>query len=235
MSLSILFHVPLISKRKFLPTAYYSLHTLYKRGYWGASKFCAPLPPLRTTHYAPRTAFSGCQKYFQSNPDKNTSPQDRRFVGQFHTKFLSQNQPSNTNPKRHHPDDDASQESLREIVFRKGKSHGQRIHRRSQPLNEKVLESHFGLHILLFPRQAIVNHKTTDGAEKNQSRPRDKGQKKLENIHDPIDAEPAGHRHEPLEESKSPRNETHLPPLDEMILQAIGQGHRKRIHSQPHP
>ena len=26
----------------------------YKRGYWGASKLCAPLPPLRTTHFALR-------------------------------------------------------------------------------------------------------------------------------------------------------------------------------------
>ncbi len=231
---SILFVFPLFQAESFCqrPTTHCILYI--KEGIGALPNSVRPFHhyALLTTHYA--LLFSGCQKYFQSNPDKNTSPQDGRLVCQFHAKFLSQQQSSNTNPKRHHPDDDARQESLRKIVFRNGESHGQRIHRRSHPLNEKVFEPHFGLHILLFPRQAIPNHESADGTEKDQSRPRNKGQQKLKNIHDPIDTEPAGHGHEPLEESKSPRNETHLPPLDEMILQAIGQGHREGIHSQPH-
>ena len=44
-----------VSSQPYPNTAYRLLPTCYKKGYWGASNFCAPLPPLRTTHFALRT------------------------------------------------------------------------------------------------------------------------------------------------------------------------------------
>ena len=81
-------------------------------------------------------------------------------------------------------------------------------------------------------RKPFPEHAAADKEEKAQGDPGDGPLKDPEILHDGVDAEPAGHRHEKLEKGEGAGNECHAPARHPGLPEAADAGYGKGIHGK---
>ena len=108
-----------------------------------------------------------------------------------------------------------------EGVLCQGEADGERVHGGREPLDQQVAEAHADFDVLFFSGETVPDHERANGDEQDQRRPWHEREQDLKKIDDPVHTHPAGHRHQPLEKAKSPRDEAHGAETDGMIRKAI--------------
>ena len=82
--------------------------------------------------------------------------------------------------------------------------------------------------------QSLEEHLSPDPQEEEERDPGDEAGDGGERFHDRVHADPAEHRHGILEKGVYRRDAAHLSPAHAGLVQPVRQGHRKRVHREPH-
>ena len=82
---------------------------------------------------------------------------------------------------------------------------------------------------------SLNHHLSADKGKKYQGNPRDKRFECMEILHDRVNADPSGHRHQRLKESEDTGNPTGFAFPHVRLIQAVRKRYRKGIHGKSHP